>query len=227
MLLQVLLCSGYSVCIILGISTLVSIVSHMISFSNHCLLFSTGKYEDTGDFTPEWASTFYCNFAATSSTISVLVAMYLLVTTSIILYKASYRVPFVKAFNITALVILVLLFVLISAIFISAGFSIWCGAVEVRFSQGCEAAADSMIITNNTNQDIKVNEFIRDLETAQFSVWSSLVVWVFILTISGRLLFVAHERANIRISMERERHRYNQSIDNPNQPSNLPHYDIT
>lgn len=225
MLLLVLLCAGYSVCIILGISFLISLINHLYSFSNHCLLFSSGKYEDNGNFTPDWASPVYCMFTIIVAATSILIASVQLVKTSVMLYKGA-RETFAITFKMTFSALIMVALIFISGVLVSTGFAWWCYAVEERFSKGCEAAADSMILSNNT-QDIEVKGFFANLETSQFSIWSSLVVWVFILTISGRMLFVAHERANIRISMARERRRYNPPLDHANQPSYLPNRDIT
>lgn len=225
MLQIVLLCASYSVCIILGLSFLISLSNHLYSFSNHCLLFSTGKYEDNGDFTPIWASPFYCVFSLIVAALSLLIATLKLVQTSVMLYKET-RQTFAITFKMTLSALIMVISILISGILVSVGFGVWCNAVEERFSKGCQAAAASMTISNNTEQ-IAVKGFYADLETSQFSIWSSLVVWVFVLTISSRMLFVAHERANIRISMARERLRYNPPLDYANQPSNLPHRGIT
>lgn len=226
MLFLVLLCAAYSVGIILGVSFLVSIWTHLYSFSNHCALFSTGKYEDSGDFAPSWSSSFFCYFSLISAAVSIVLACIKLVKTSVMLFKGS-RQTFAITFKITASTLVVVFLTLITGIIVSAGFAIWCNAVEERFSNGCEAAAASMILANNTNNSIDVKGFVTDLETSQFSIWSSLVVWVFALTINGRMLFVAHELANIRLSMARERLRYNHPADHANMPSNLPHRDIT
>lgn len=225
MLLLVLLCAGHSVCIILGISFIVSLSNHLYTFANHCLLFSTGKYEDNGDFTPNWASRFYCIFPLIVAALSLLIAFLRLIQTSVMLYKGT-RGTFAITFKMTFSALIMVLLILMSGILVSVGFEVWCNAVEERFSRGCEAATASMTITNNT-EGIDVKEFFTDLETSQFSIWSSLVVWVFIMTISGRMLFVAHERANIRLSMARERRRYNNPSDHANQPSYLPRRDIT
>jgi heme exporter protein D len=222
--LLVLLCAAYSVCIILGVSFLVSLINHLYSFSNHCLLFTTGKYENNGDFAPDWASPSFCIFSVIVAFVSIIVAGIELVKTSVMLYKGT-RKTFTITFKMTFWALSMVILILISGIIVSAGFEMWCNAVEERFSKGCEAAAASMIIANNT-ENIRVGDFFTDLEMGQFSVWSSFVVWVLALTISGRMLFVAHERANIRISMARERRRYNQP-DHANQPSNLPYRDIT
>lgn len=226
MLLLVLLCASYSVCIILSLSFLLSLSNHLYSFCNHCLLFSTGKYEDNGDFTPAWASPIYCIFTLLVAGTSLLVAFIKLVQTAVMLYKET-RQTFAITFKMTFWAFLMVISIFISGVMVTTGFAIWCNAVDERFSKGCQAAAASMTLTNNTDLRIRVKGFYADLETSQFSVWSSLVVWVFILTISGRLLFVAHERANIRLSMARERSRYNPPLDHANQPSNLPHRGIT
>lgn len=225
MLLLVLLCAAYSVCIILGISFLIALSDHLYAFSNHCLLFSTGKYLDNGDFAPEWTSPSFCIFSLIVAGLSVVVAILELIKTSVMLYKGT-RETFAITFKMTFSALIMVSLILFSGIIVSAGFAIWCSAVEERFSKGCEAAAASMIIANNT-QNISVREFFSNLETSQFSIWSSFVVWVFALTISGRMLFVAHERANIRISMARERRRYNIQPDHANQQSILPYRDIT
>jgi len=225
MLLLVILCAAYSVNVILGISFVTSLTHHLYSFSTHCLLFTTGRYEDNGEFTPDWATRFYCIFSIFVAGLSIVVAFYELFKTSLMLYKGT-RETFAIAFKMTFFALLLSLFILISGIIVSAGFATWCNAVEERFSKGCEAAAASMVISNNT-QAIKVDGFFTDLETGQFSLWSSFVVWVLALTISGRMLFVAHERANIRISMAKERRRYILPPDHANNPSNLPYRDIT
>lgn len=225
MLLLVILCAAYSVCIILGISFVVSLSNHLYSFANHCLLFTSGKYEDNGEFTPDWSWPSYCFFSLIVAGMSVLVALYELVRTFVMLYKGTPK-TFAITFKITLSAITMVTLILITGIIVSAGFAVWCDAVEERFSKGCEAAAASMIIANNTD-NIQVGDFFTNLETGQFSIWSSFVVWVLALTISGRMLFVAHERANIRISMARERRRYNHPPDHANQPSNLPYRDIT
>lgn len=225
MLLLVILCAAYSVCIILGISFVVSIINHLYSFSNHCLLFTTGKYGDNGQFTPDWSNPTFCYFSFSVASLSVVVALVELVKTFVMLYKGT-RETFAITFKMTFSALVMVALILISGIIVSAGFEVWCNAVEERFSKGCEAAAASMEISNNTEK-IQTGEFFTNLETSQFSIWSSFVVWVLALTISGRMLFVAHERANIRISMIRERRRYNSPPDHANQPSNLPYRDIT
>lgn len=225
MLALVLLCAAYSISIILGISTLISISYHVYDFSGHCLLFSRGRYEDTGEFTPDWASKFYCIFPLVVAGLAVMFATIKLVKSSVMLYHGTQG-KFSHMFKLvfSALIMVVLSF--LSGIMVSMGFFNWCDAVQERFSKGCEAAAASMSITNNS-QHIVVKNFHTDLVTSQFSVWSSLVVWAFILTVGGKVLFEFHERAHIRLSMARERRRYIHPPDHANQPSNLPRRDIT
>lgn len=225
MLMLGLLCAGYSITIILGISFLVFLISNLYSFGGHCLLFSGGKFEDNGDFTPVWASSFACILSILLVGISIIIASIRLVRTAVMLTKCP-NTNFAMAFRMTLTALLMALGSLTVGLLVSVGLSHWCSAVEERFSQGCEAAAPSLTITNNT-ENLDVKGFFAAMETSQFSIWSSLVVWVFILTISGCLLFMAHERANIRISMARERRRYNRPVDYANQPSNLPRRDIT
>lgn len=198
---------------------------HMYSFSCQCVLFSSGVFEDNGDFTPDWASPIYCIICLLLASTSVVIAAIQLFKTSEMLYKGS-RETFATAFRMSLAAILMVFGSLLAGLLVSVGFTTWCNAVEERFSKGCDAAASSLTLTNNT-LNIIVGAYFTDIETSQFSIWSSLVVWVFLLTISGRLLFMAHERANIRISMARERRRYNRPVDHANQPSNLPRRDIT
>lgn len=225
MLLLVSLCAGYSICIILGISFLVSIIMHMYAFSRQCVLFSGGKFEDSGDFTPNWATPLYCVICIDVALISISMASIQLVMTSVVIWKGT-RENFAMAFRMVLVATIMAILSFIAGVLISAGFSTWCNAVEERFSKGCDAAASSLTLSNNT-LNITVNEYFTDMQTSQFSIWSSLVVWVIIFTISGRLLFMAHERANVRSSMARERRRYNRPVDYANQPSNLPRRDIT
>lgn len=225
MLLLVSLCAGYSICIILGVSFLVSMVMHMYAFSCQCVLFSSGKFEDNGDFTPNWATPLYCVICVILASTSITIALIQLVKTSLMLYKGT-RENFATAFRMSLAAAIMAISSFIAGILVSAGFSTWCNAVEERFSKGCDAAASSLTLSNNTS-NITVSEYFTDMETSQFSIWSSLVVWVILLTISGRLLFMAHERANVRIGMARERRRYNRPVDYANQPSNLPRRDIT
>lgn len=221
----VVLCAGYSISIILGISFLVFLISVQYSFAGHCLLFSEGNFESNGDFTPDWGSPFPCIFSIIFVSLSVLLAAIRLVKTAVMLTKTN-RENFSLAFRMTLTAFYMSVGSLIVGILVSVGFSRWCNAIEKRFSRGCELAAPSLTITNNTEK-LDVTGFYANMETSQFSIWSSLVMWVFTLTVSGRLLFMAHERANIRISMARERRRYNRPVDHANKPSNLPRRDIT
>lgn len=226
MLALVLLCAAYSISIILGISTVVSISYHVYDFSGHCILFTRGRYEDNGEFTPDWASRFHCIFPLVVAAMAVVFATVKLVKSSMMLYNGNQG-KFSSMFELVFSSLVMVLLSFISGTLVSLGFSVWCDAVQERFSKGCEAAAASMTMSNNSETHIVVKNFHTDLVTGQFSVWSSLVIWAFILTVSGKMLFEFHERAYIRLSMARERRRYNHPPDHANQPSNLPRRDIT
>lgn len=225
MLTFVVLCAGYSISIILAISFLFNSISNLYSFAGHCLLFSKGSFDERGDFEPSWSSGFPCIFNIIIVTISAMIAIVKLVKTSVMLTKID-RVNFAKAFRMTLIAMLMTFGSLVVGIIVSTGFTVWCNAIEERFSRGCEVAAPSLTIKNNTEK-LDVKRFYAAMEISEFSIWSSLVVWAFILTICGRLMFDAHERANIRFSMAQVRRRYNRPVDYANQPSNLPHRDIT
>lgn len=85
------------------------------------------------------------------------------------------------------------------------GFSIWCSAVTERFAS-CQVSEAAMTIYELP--DIITSHFFIEMGTVQFGIWTSLVLNVFLLALASRKVFVFHERANIAVSMAKERLRY-------------------
>lgn len=94
--------------------------------------------------------------------------------------------------------------VVISAIFVTRGFSTFCSAVTERFPH-CEVASSELRIKG---EDIDASGFFLEMGTVQFGIWTSLVFWVTLFLLSARKVFVLHEKENIIIAMARERLRY-------------------
>ncbi|XP_049961601.1 transmembrane protein 179 isoform X2 [Schistocerca serialis cubense] len=75
--------AGYVIALILSVCMTVPLSMHQDEFRGHCLLFSTGIWqEDDGQFSVDWASQAYCNYG-------IFVGVTLFVTSAIQIYRLS------------------------------------------------------------------------------------------------------------------------------------------
>lgn len=73
--------AGHFVILTLSLCILVPMLYHVQDFNGHCLLFSTGDWnEDNGLFDVKWASKFYCN-------LPIITGFFLLFASSVEIYR--------------------------------------------------------------------------------------------------------------------------------------------
>ncbi|XP_012522962.1 transmembrane protein 179-like [Monomorium pharaonis] len=195
--------AGYVVAFILSLCIIVPMSLHQDEFRGHCLLFSTGVWQESdGQFVVSWASRAYCNY-------TIFIGLILLVTSTIQIYRLSlfmYRgedSSFLSAFVDVVTSIILTTVTLIAAIIVTLGFMTWCQCMTKRFPS-CELAAGNDI---DKADDIDTSGFYIELGAAQFGIWSSLSVWVGLAVFAVLKLLRYHQLENMKVSMYRERQR--------------------
>ncbi|XP_046750683.1 transmembrane protein 179 [Diprion similis] len=205
--------AGYVVALILSLCIIVPMSLHQNEFRGHCLLFSTGVWqENDGQFMANWASQAYCNY-------TILVGLILFLTCVVQIYRLSmlmYRgedSSFLSAFVDVVCSILLTTFTLIAAVIITLGFMTWCQCMTKRFLS-CELAAGNDI---DKADGINTTGFHIELGAAQFGAWSSLSIWVGLSVFAVLKLLRYHQLENMKVSMYRERQRLIQAGDRSSQ----------
>ncbi|XP_020297093.1 transmembrane protein 179 [Pseudomyrmex gracilis] len=195
--------AGYVVALILSICIIVPMSLHQDEFRGHCLLFSTGVWQESdGQFVVNWASRAYCNY-------TIFVGLLLLVTSVVQIYRLSllmYRnedSSFLSAFVDVVASITLTIVTLIDAVIVTLGFMTWCQNMTKRFPS-CELAAGNDI---DKADGIDTTGFHIELGAAQFGIWSSLSVWVGLAVFAVLKLLRYHQLENMKVSMYRERQR--------------------
>ncbi|KYM97611.1 PREDICTED: transmembrane protein 179 [Cyphomyrmex costatus] len=205
-LLNILLLSqiaGYVVALILSLCIIVPMSLHQEEFRGHCLLFSTGVWQEPdGQFVVNWASRLYCNY-------TIFVGMVLFITSAIQIYRLSMFMwhgedsSFLSAFVDVVTSIFLVTLTLVAAIIVTLGFITWCQCMTKRFPS-CELAAGNAI---DKADDIDTSGFHIELGAAQFGIWSSLSIWVGLSVFAVLKLLRYHQLENMKVSMYRERQR--------------------
>lgn len=177
---------------------------HCSHYSGHCLLFSGGSWqEDDGLLNISWASKFYCVFPIFSGLFLFILSAAQIYRLANLYHKeeeSSFLGLFVDAFCS----LLSCTMVLLSAIFITLGFIIWCGIMNERFPS-CDTA-DGQNITK-AEVKIRTNGFYTQMGVSQFGGWSSFATWVGLSTFAILKLINNHQLRNLRVSMYLERQR--------------------
>lgn len=195
--------SGYVVALVLSLCIIIPMSLHQDEFRGHCLLFSTGKWQESdGQIVVNWASQAYCNY-------TIFVGLVLLLVSAIQIYRLSlymYRgedSSFLSAFIDVVSSIFITMITLIAAIIITLGFMTWCQCMTKRFPS-CELAAGNDI---DKADGIDTSGFHIELGAAQFGAWSSLSIWVGLSVFAVLKLLRYHQLENMKVSMYRERQR--------------------
>ncbi|XP_017890157.1 transmembrane protein 179 [Ceratina calcarata] len=195
--------SGYVVALVLSLCIVIPMSLHQDEFRGHCLLFSTGKWQESdGQIVVNWASQAYCNY-------TIFVGLLLLLVSAVQIYRLSlymYRgedSSFLSAFIDVVSSIFLTMFTLIAAIIITLGFMTWCQCMTKRFPS-CELAAGNDI---DKADGIDTSGFHIELGAAQFGAWSSLSIWVGLSVFAVLKLLRYHQLENMKVSMYRERQR--------------------
>ncbi|TRY78884.1 hypothetical protein TCAL_04224 [Tigriopus californicus] len=203
---QVILCIqgvSYLCGLILSLCVCVPMAIHQEHFKGHCLLFSTGRWQEAdGQFKVDWASQAYCNF-----TIFVAVVQFVLSLCQFVrickYFKRGTDASFLGAFVDVICGVLITVVTLIAALFVTCGFKVWCGEMTRRF-QTCQDATANDI---DKADGIDTSGFYNQMFTAQFGIWMSFTAYCNALVFSMVKLCRYHHEENLRVSMAKERKR--------------------
>lgn len=204
--------AGYVIALILSLCIIVPMSLQQDDFKGHCLLFSTGVWQETdGQLDVTWASQGYCNYTIFIGVMLGLVATIQIYRLSVFLYKNTDS-SFLSAFVDVIIGIFLSAGTIIAACMITFGFMAWCQNMEQRFPS-CEYAAGQDI---DKKDGINTKNFYIELGSAQFGIWGSFAVWVGLTVCAIIKLLRYHQLENIRVSMYRERQRLiNENADSP------------
>ncbi|KAK0182842.1 hypothetical protein PV327_000936 [Microctonus hyperodae] len=195
--------AGYVVALILSLCIIVPMNLHQHEFQGHCLLFSTGIWQETdGQLVVNWASPGWCNYTIFVGFIVCLTSIIQIYRLSMMMYRGEDS-SFLSAFIDVISSIFLAMCILIAAITITLGFMTWCQCMEKRFSS-CDLAAGNDI---DKTDNINTSEFYMELGVAQFGAWSSLSIWVGLSVFAVLKLLRYHQLENMKVSMYRERQR--------------------
>ncbi|CAG9837217.1 unnamed protein product [Diabrotica balteata] len=204
--------AGYVIAFILSLCIVVPMAWHQEDFKGHCLLFSTGDWQETdGQLNVHWASQSYCNYTIFVGVFLLLVSVIQIYRLSVFLYKGIDS-SFFSAFIDVLMGIWLGGMTIIAALMITLGFMAWCQNMTERFPS-CELAAGQDI---DHADKINTANFYIQMGTAQFGVWGSFATWVGLSVCALLKLCRYHQLENIRVSMYRERQRLiNENADSP------------
>lgn len=204
--------AGYVIALILSLCIIVPMSLHQDEFRGHCLLFSTGIWQETdGQFNVSWGSQAYCNYTIFVGVILFLLSLIQIYRLSLFLYRGIDS-SFLSAFVDVVSSMIVCGMTIIAALMITLGFMMWCQNMTQRFPS-CELAAGQAI---DIHDGIDTTGFYIELATAQFGVWGSFATWVGLSVFALLKLCRYHQLENIRVSMYRERQRLiNENAESP------------
>lgn len=203
--------AGYVVALVLSLCIVVPMGIHQDEFRGHCLLFSTGVWQESdGQFVVNWASQAYCNYP-------IVVGLLLFLTAATQIYRLSFLMyrgkdsSFLSAFMDVVISVVHTVLILIAAILITLGFMTWCSCMTKRFPS-CELAAGNDI---DKSDNIDTSGFYIELGAAQFGAWSSLSIWVGLSVFAVLKLLRYHQLENMKVSMYQERQRLIDAASSP------------
>ncbi|XP_063222014.1 transmembrane protein 179 [Bacillus rossius redtenbacheri] len=195
--------AGYVIAFILSVCIVVPMSFHQEEFKGHCLLFSTGVWQETdGQFSVQWASQAYCNYTIFVGVLLFVVSAVQIYRMSMFFYKGTDS-SFLSAFIDVVANIFLCAMVVLAAMMITLGFLVWCDEMTQRFPS-CEVASGKAI---DKKDGIDTTGFYIEMGTAQFGAWASWACWVGLTVFAILKLCRYHQLENMRVSMYRERQR--------------------
>ncbi|KAG6442062.1 transmembrane protein 179 [Manduca sexta] len=206
--------AGYLVGLILSLCIVVPMSMHQDEFNGHCLLFSHGDWQDSGQLSVEWASRAYCNYVILVGIIMFIVCSVQIYRLSMLMYRgedSSFLSAFIEAVGCTALCLLAVL----AALMVTLGFMTWCTNIVQRFPS-CEDAVGQKF---DTKDEISTDGFYMEIGTAQFGAWAAFATWVGLAVFSTLKVCRYHQLQNIQVSMFRERQRLVNDSGSPAAPA--------
>nr|CAD7441322.1 unnamed protein product [Timema bartmani]CAD7458078.1 unnamed protein product [Timema tahoe]CAD7589983.1 unnamed protein product [Timema genevievae] len=195
--------AGYVVALILSLCITVPMSIHQDEFRGHCLLFSTGTWQETdGQLNVHWASQAYCNYTIFVGVVLFVISAIQIYRMSLFLYKGTDS-SFLSAFVDVVGSIFLCAMIIVAALMITLGFLVWCEDMTKRFPS-CEVAVGKAI---DKQDGIDTSGFYIEMGTAQFGAWASWACWVGLTVFAILKLCRYHQLENMRVSMYRERQR--------------------
>ena len=143
---KILTCGGYLLSLLLSLMVCVPMAIHQEHFKGHCLLFSTGTWQEKdGQFLVDWASQAYCNYTIFVAVIAFLVSLAQFVRMCKHLKRGTdpgFFAMFVD-FLVAAFMIVMSS---VAGFFVSIGFSVWCDEMERRFDKMAWRMAEVVLL---------------------------------------------------------------------------------
>jgi len=195
--------TGYCIAAVLSLCITIPMSMHQDNFKGHCLLFTRGDWlEKDGQFLAKWASQAYCNFTIFVGVVMFVISATQIYRLSVFLYKGKDS-SFFSAFVDVISSVFMLGMTLTAALFITLGFTTWCGEMTRRFENCADATANDI----DQAEKIDTKGFYVQMFTAQFGVWLSWATWCGLTVFAVLKLCRYHQQENIRVSMAKERKR--------------------
>lgn len=152
-------------------------------------------------FDVHWASNGFCTFPLVTGIILLIISMVQIYRYA----RMKDEESFIALFVDVVLGIWMLAMSILSAIFITLGFIVWCDGMTERFPS-CETSAGQNIIRGDTEK-INTSGFYIEMGTTQFGAWGAFAISVGIGVIALLKLIHNHQVRNIKVSMYLERQR--------------------
>ncbi|XP_014275059.1 transmembrane protein 179 [Halyomorpha halys] len=209
--------AGYVIAFILSLCIAIPMTLHQDEFRGHCLLFSSGEWQDSGQFFVHWASQAYCNYTIFVGVVLSIISILQIYRMSILIYKGTDSNFLSAFFDVVGCFVLCGLS-LIAALVITFGFIVWCNDMTMRFPS-CDMASGQDI---DKQDGIDTSNFYIELGTAQFGAWASMACWVGLSIFALLKMFQQHEIQNMRASMLRERQHLINETGSEKQPKSFP-----
>nr|CAD7205081.1 unnamed protein product [Timema douglasi] len=172
---------------------IVSKLRALVCCRGHCLLFSTGTWQETdGQLNVHWASQAYCNYTIFVGVVLFVISAIQIYRMSLFLYKGTDS-SFLSAFVDVVGSVFLCAMIIVAALMITLGFLVW-----------CEVAVGKAI---DKQDGIDTSGFYIEMGTAQFGAWASWACWVGLTVFAILKLCRYHQLENMRVSMYRERQR--------------------
>ncbi|XP_065343523.1 transmembrane protein 179 [Cloeon dipterum] len=195
--------AGYSVALLLAFCLAVPLVLHQNDFQGHCLLFSTGNWQETdGQFNVNWSPTIFCGYPIGLAAMAMGLCFIQLYRMSVYYYRGTDS-SFLSAFIDVVVSIVMCVCLIGAALMVTLGFISWCQDMTERFPS-CEIAAGNDI---DKKDRINTANFYIQMGTAQFGAWALWAAWVALAVMAMIKLCQNHQMENVRVTMYIERQR--------------------
>ena len=192
---------SYGFAFVFSLMVCVPMSIHQEHFKGHCLLFSTGEWQERdGQFKVDWASQSYCNFTIFVAVITFLLSLGFGVRVVNYVRKGT-DATFFAAFCEVVSQAFVIFMQFIAALQVTCGFRVWCGEMTKRFEECHDAAGNDI----DKQDGIISDDFFFHMQVAQVGMWGALGSIVSAFSVSVVKLLRMHHFENLKYSMAKER----------------------